>query len=131
MQEVELPSILVDGEAPYHTDVRAGYRQAQRLLESKRRFTAVICGNDLMAIGAMRAFREQGRRIPEDVSVMGFDGITLGSYLSPSLTTMAVDAKAFGEKAFELLYTSMTQDKVEVYQSELTLWENESTGPCP
>ena len=91
----------------------------------------MICGNDLMAIGAMRAFREQGRRIPEDVSVMGFDGITLGSYLSPSLTTMAVDAKAFGEKAFELLYTSMTQNKVEVYQSELTLWENESTGPCP
>ena len=131
MQEVELPSILVDGEAPYHTDVRAGYRQAQRLLESKRRFTAVICGNDLMAIGAMRAFREQGLRIPEDVSVMGFDGITLGRYLSPSLTTMAVDAKAFGEKAFELLYTSMTQNKVGVHQSELTLWENESTGPCP
>ena len=120
--------LLVDGSFPYATNVQAGYSQAVRLMESGKRFTAAVCGNDLMAIGAIRAFREKGLRIPEDVSVMGFDGIAMGRYITPALTTMEVDAKTFGEKAFDLLYTNMVQDTTGFYLNKLRLVEGESTA---
>ena len=97
-------------------------------MESGKRFMAAVCGNDLMAIGAIRAFREKGLRIPEDVSVMGFDGIAMGRYITPALTTMEVDAKTFGEKAFDLLYTNMVQDTTGFYLNKLRLMEGESTA---
>ena len=128
MTELGLSPVLIDGDPPYQTDVRAGYRQASRLLSSQTPFTAVICGNDLMAIGAMRAFFERGLRVPEDISVVGFDGIDLGRFQTPSLTTLAVDARDFGEKAFELLYASMTQETTSFYSSKLKLIQGESTA---
>ena len=128
MTELGLCPVLIDGDPPYQTDVRAGYRQASRLLSSQTPFTAVICGNDLMAIGAMRAFFERGLRVPEDISVVGFDGIDLGRFQTPSLTTLAVDARDFGEKAFELLYASMTQETTSFYSSKLKLIHGESTA---
>ena len=128
MTELGLCPVLIDGDPPYQTDVRAGYRQASRLLSSQTPFTAVICGNDLMAIGAMRAFFERGLRVPEDISVVGFDGIDLGRFQTPSLTTLAVDARDFGEKAFELLYASMTQETTSFYSSKLKLIQGESTA---
>lgn len=81
-----------------------------------------------MAIGAMRAFFERGLRVPEDISVVGFDGIDLGRFQTPSLTTLAVDARDFGEKAFELLYASMTQETTSFYSSKLKLIQGESTA---
>ena len=116
MTELGLSPVLIDGDPPYQTDVRAGYRQASRLLSSQTPFTAVICGNDLMAIGAMRAFFERGLRVPEDISVVGFDGIDLGRFQTPSLTT------------FELLYASMTQETTSFYSSKLKLIQGESTA---
>ena len=59
-----------------------------RLLDQGREFTALFAAADVMAIGAIRALRDRGLRVPEDVSVMGFDGLTLGSYLVPQLTTV-------------------------------------------
>ena len=129
MQEAALPIHILAGKPPYHVDVQAGYQQARRLLKEGRAFSAVICNNDLMAIGAIRAFHEHGLSVPGDVSVMGFDGIELGRYLHPALTTMVVDAKAFGSKAFNLLYNSMTAGIEEAYSSHLSLREGESTGP--
>lgn len=120
--------LLLDGNFPYETNVQAGYKLAVCLMESGERFTAAICGNDMMAIGAMRAFREKGLRIPGDVSVIGFDGIDMGRYMTPALTTLVVDAKTFGEKAFDLLYTNMEQDTTGFYLNKLTLLEGESTA---
>ncbi len=128
MLEHGLNAVIFDGEPPYPTDVRAGYRQACRLLESGTPVTAVICGNDLMAIGAIRAFFERGLRVPEDISVVGFDGIELGRYQSPSLTTLAVEVNAFGEKAFDLLYAAMTKQTTGFYSNKLKLIRGESTG---
>lgn len=120
--------LFVDGEPPYHTDEHTGYQQAMRLISRGVPFTAVICGNDLMALGAMRALRENNLRIPDDVSVMGFDGISIVRYSMPSLTTMAVDSKAFGTAAFELLYENMLKGTIGTYRSKLVFREGESTG---
>lgn len=128
MQQLALTPALIDGEPPYKTDVHAGYRQACRLLDSGTPFTAVICGNDLMAIGAMRAFFERGLRVPDDISVIGFDGIDLSRYQTPSLTSLAVEAKTFGEKAFDLLYAAMTQETTGFYSNKLKMICGESTA---
>lgn len=121
-------SLLIDGKYPYATNVQAGYTAAVQLLDTGRTFTAAICGNDLMALGAMRAFQEKGLRIPEDVSVIGFDGIAIGRYLTPTLTTLMVNVKTFGEKAFDLLYTNIVKDTTGFYLNKLTLVEGESTA---
>ena len=131
MERLGLPcgdQLLIDGQYPYATNVQAGYIQAVRLMETEKHFTAAICGNDLMAMGAMRAFSEKGLRIPGDVSVIGFDGIAMDRYMAPSLTTLAVNARTFGEKAFDLLNTNILKDTTGFYLNKLTLVEGESTA---
>ncbi|HEX2985511.1 MAG TPA: LacI family DNA-binding transcriptional regulator [Caproiciproducens sp.] len=122
--------LLFDGKAPYSTDVPDGYRLACDLMESKRKFTAVICLNDLMAMGASNALQERGYRIPEDVSLVGFDGIPFTEYWNPPLTTMAMERYAFGQKAFQLLYANITDGTTGFYLNKLRLVERKSTAPC-
>ncbi|MBZ5703469.1 MAG: LacI family transcriptional regulator [Acidobacteriia bacterium] len=76
-----------------------GYAYAQRLLASKKRFTALFAFNDISAIGAIRAFRDAGLRVPEDVSVVGFDDIQAAAYLIPRLTTVRQPLRQMGELA--------------------------------
>lgn len=83
-----------------------GYRTGLRYFENisaERVPTAVTCYNDLVAIGLMRVLRERGVRVPEDVSIIGFDGIMLGEYAATPLTTMRVPMKEMGRRAVELL----------------------------
>ena len=123
--------LLFDGKPPYHTEIAEGYALAQELLKSERRFTAVICLNDLMAMGAISAFQEAGLRVPEDVSVMGFDDILFSQAWRPSITTMAVSKAEFGKKAFELLYTNIQQGTTGYYLNQLELIQRASTAsPC-
>ncbi|HHY82936.1 MAG TPA: LacI family transcriptional regulator [Clostridiales bacterium] len=131
LEEFNLPyrdSLLIDGEYPYSTNIKAGYDCAMRLMGTGEKFTAVICGNDLMALGAMKAFQEKGFKIPEDISVVGFDGIEIGRYWEPALTTMSVDKTKFGRKAFELLHSNILTGKTDQFISKLTLWEGGSTA---
>ncbi len=65
-----------------------GYAVCKDLLETGIDFTALFCVSDLTAIGAYRAIYDSGRRIPDDISVVGFDGIELGDYIEPPITTM-------------------------------------------
>ena len=122
--------LLIDGKSPYFTGVEEGYSGAKRLIETGKKFTAVICTNDIMAFGAMKAIRDHGLRIPEDVSVVGFDGIKLGEYYECPLTSMALEQEECGRKAFDLLYNNMTQGTVGYYKNMLHLVERESTGKC-
>lgn len=80
--------------------IEGGYTSAKRLLE-KTEVTALCCGNDQMAIGAYRAAYEKGLRIPEDLSIIGFDDIEIVSYLNPPLTTVA-------QPTFDIGYTAAT-----------------------
>jgi LacI family transcriptional regulator len=68
--------------------VDGGLEAMRRLLEREPRPTAVIASNDLTAIGAMRAIRQQGLRVPEDISVVGFDDIQMAEFTEPPLTTV-------------------------------------------
>ena len=80
-----------------------GYKAAQRLLETGERFTSLVVGNDQMALGAMRALREFGLRIPEDVSVVGFDDIPEAGCFAPPLTTVRQDFDLLGKQGIDYL----------------------------
>ena len=68
-----------------------------------RDFTAVVCFNDVSAIGAIRALHDGGLSVPNDVSVIGFDDVTVASYFVPSLTTIRQPLKEMGATAATLL----------------------------
>ncbi|MGL5124825.1 MAG: LacI family DNA-binding transcriptional regulator [Fusobacteriaceae bacterium] len=85
--------------------LESGYESTKDLLNSKDIPTAIIASSDLMAIGAMKAIKEKGLKIPEDISLVGYDGFDIGSFLSPSLTTVLQDFKSMGEKAVEILFS--------------------------
>jgi DNA-binding LacI/PurR family transcriptional regulator len=80
---------LIDAEPAAGWRIEDGYRATTRLLQRGCAFTALFCAGDQLAIGAMRALREAGRRIPNDISVIGLDDIDLAKYLSPPLTTIS------------------------------------------
>jgi DNA-binding LacI/PurR family transcriptional regulator len=80
-----------------------GLIAADRLLRDGRRPTAVFCANDLMAIGLMNRAIELGLDVPGDLSVAGFDGISLGAYVRPALTTIATSPRALGREAARML----------------------------
>jgi DNA-binding LacI/PurR family transcriptional regulator len=73
------------------------------LLREHPDLTAVFCDDDVIAAGLYLSARELGRRIPDDLSVVGFDGLDIGRVLEPPLTTVAIDAAKLGREAFELL----------------------------
>lgn len=83
-------------EEPVHDP---GYHAAQQLLRTKRRFTALLAFNDISAIGAIRAIREAGLRVPEDVSVVGFDDIQSAAFQNPPLTTIRQPLRRMGRLA--------------------------------
>lgn len=74
-----------------------------RVLAADPTVTAVLCGNDELAIGVMRAMADAGRRIPDDVSVVGFDGHPLAALWSPALTTVEQDFVRLGHRAVQML----------------------------
>jgi LacI family transcriptional regulator len=87
----------------------SGYQATRSLLESGARFTAVFAQNDQMAVGAIRALREAGLRVPGDVSVIGFDDIPLASYFDPPLTTLRQPMAELGEHAARLLIAAIRE----------------------
>jgi LacI family transcriptional regulator len=80
-----------------------GYPCAKELLAAKRPFTALFAYNDISAIGSIRAFQEAGLRVPEDVSVVGFDDIKIAVHNNPSLTTVRQPLQKMGEIAARAL----------------------------
>lgn len=89
-----------------------GYAAANALLARGADFDAVFAASDLIAIGAMRALQAAGRRIPEDVAVVGFDDIPAASIASPPLTTIAQDARQAGEALVDMLLRRIRNDTV-------------------
>ena len=84
-------------EVPYNS--KSSQREFYRLWELGNRPTAVVCGNDILAIGVLRACKEIGLSVPEDISITGFDGLDIMADLWSPVTTMAVPAKKIGEEA--------------------------------
>lgn len=92
-------------------DVSGGYEAMKKLLALKDLPTAVYAAGDMMAIGAMRAIQEAGLRVPDDISIVGFDDIELAQYVTPSLTTIKQDAQTIGQQAADLLLKQIDNKK--------------------
>jgi DNA-binding LacI/PurR family transcriptional regulator len=80
-----------------------GYEATRKLLASHKKFTALFAFNDISAMGAIRACREAGLRVPEDISVVGFDDIQSAAYQNPALTTVRQPLREMGRIAAETL----------------------------
>ncbi|MGW0709875.1 LacI family DNA-binding transcriptional regulator [Streptomyces sp. NPDC002643] len=85
---------------PEHS-VAGGEAGMAHLLDARPGITAVVGFNDLIAVGAMRAARRRGRRVPDDLAVLGFDGLSLGELVEPALTTLHIDKRRLGRLAVE------------------------------
>jgi DNA-binding LacI/PurR family transcriptional regulator len=96
-----------------------GYENAQKLLATGESFTALVAFNDISAIGAMRAFRDAGLRVPEDVSMVGFDDIKAAAYLIPRLTTVRQPLRRMGEIAAERLLARISNGRMSSAQQVL------------
>jgi len=112
-----------------------GYEVTRKLLARAGRFTALFAFNDLSAIGAIRAIREQGLRVPEDVSVVGFDDIQSAAFQNPALTTIRQPLHKMGVIAAETLLRRISPPGMGSYPRRIIvepeLIVRESTGPAP
>src|ERR1700720_2098462 len=112
---------------------RLGYPFAKQLLDRKKPFTALLAYNDISAIGAIWAFQEAGLRVPDDVSVVGFDDIPSAAFNSPGLTTVRQPLQRMGQIAAKTVIDQIEGN--EEYIAEIAI-EPEfvvraSTGPAP
>jgi DNA-binding LacI/PurR family transcriptional regulator len=122
-------TLLFYGHFPYRTDFGSGYQDMKRLLQERDDLTAVVCINDLMALGAMKAIREKGLRIPEDISVVGCDNIIFSESVSPSLTTINVPKKELGRRVAQQLFGEIETGIKTMDSVICELIIRDSTGP--
>lgn len=116
------------------SDGLQGGRQAARdLVSSGFNPSAIVCVNDFMAVGVLRELREQGIRVPADISVTGFDNIALSEFCSPPLTTVHIPRDVIGRTIFEWLVPDAKRPRPKgreiVIDPELVV--RESAGPAP
>jgi DNA-binding LacI/PurR family transcriptional regulator len=105
-------------------------RRAVLELPADTGVTAIIAANDGLAGGAVRGALDRGWRVPEDVSVTGWDDYLLGAWLSPTLTTVAVDYDEVGRRAMARLIAVLEEEVPPRYEGRVTsvVWRG-STGP--
>ena len=84
--------------------MESGYVMTRKLMDSGKEFTAIFALSDTMAVGACRAIFEEGKNVPRDYSVAGFDGIELCSYYNPTLTTIRQPVQDIAEESVKLLF---------------------------
>jgi len=94
-----LPELTAHGDG----NAEGGMRAMERLLALAEPPTAVFCYNDMSALGALRAIHSRGWRVPEDISVVGFDDLFIASYTNPALTTISQPMRQMGSAAMEIL----------------------------
>jgi LacI family transcriptional regulator len=125
----------VEGEWEGTADLteRGGYAVATRLLTAPQRPTAIVACNDLMAIGAMRAAREQGLRVGQDLSVVGFDDIPAAEHTHPPLTTVRQPIYEIGQRVCRMLAQVLAGEQLTTEEHQVLLKPElvirDSTGP--
>ena len=134
MRSIRNHGLSFDPEADYRGvrfSYQAGYEAARDLLDQGRQFTALFTASDVMAVGAIRALHEKGLRVPEDVSVMGFDGLEVGSYLVPRLSSVVQPAQSMARRSVEILISQIEEGCNAVHEMvSFEIWERESvTAP--
>jgi LacI family transcriptional regulator len=111
-----------------------GYEVTRELLKARRDFSAIFAFNDNAAMGAIRALHEAGLRVPEDLSVMGFDDVLMASTIDPPLTTIHQPLRAMGEAAASTLLELIREDGPHPRPDVITVYPKlvvrKSTGPA-
>jgi len=106
------------------------YRAAGQLVDRAPEVTAIFAMSDVMAIGAVRALADRGKRVPRDMSVVGYDGISLADYCVPRLTTVQQDGEGMADRGVELLLERLDGRREPVYNTvPFRLVEGESVAP--
>ena len=93
-----------------------GYKAARQLLERSRGFTAIFAMSDVMAVGAIRGLRDEGKRVPEDISVVGFDGLELGEFTIPRLASVSQNLKELADRSFWMLLNNIESNSAAQYE---------------
>lgn len=120
MEAFRAHGIPFDEELDYETvrfSYADGYRAVQNLLARGRKFTALFAMADVMAIGAIRALQDAGLRVPEDVSVMGFDGLEIGAYTVPRLATISQSVEALADHSIQMLQENIARQQPPRYET--------------
>jgi LacI family repressor for deo operon, udp, cdd, tsx, nupC, and nupG len=99
------PTLVAEGDFT----LWSGLNAAEHFTRMKNIPTAIFCMNDEMAIGAMKGLKASGLKIPQDISITGFDDLEVSRYVDPPLTTVAQPAEKLGEKSAELLFQLIDQ----------------------
>ena len=108
-----------------------GYRAMNALLDRMPDLTAVFAMADVLAMGAIRAICDRGLKVPEDISVIGFDGIELGNYLSPRLTTVRQARERIADRSLEILLSDIAGERPAVHELlPFDIVEGESAAEC-
>ncbi len=113
-------------------DYDSGIKLADQLIRRNLPVTAVVAAADILAIGAMKGFYEKGVRVPEDISVMGFDDLQISKYLTPGLSTVKQEIQGKGKEAVDMLIRNMKDPDLTKQEKVLpvTLVERESVRKC-
>ncbi len=129
LNAITLGELTYDPELVFNGDFseRSGEQGAELLLG--KRVTALVCASDLMAIGAIRRLKELGLQIPQDMSVTGFDDIRISTYISPTLTTVRINIKDVGFRAFMCLKNLIEYQNATRVVEMPRLMVRESTAP--
>jgi len=126
-----LPGMMVEGEYTYESGVRA----AHELLSRDRRPTAIFAANDEMAFGVIKVAHELGLKIPDDLSLVGFDGTPFSTFVVPSLSTIIRETDAMARLATQKMLAQINEDTDAASHFETMISprfeSRESTGPAP
>ena len=117
-------------EAAYR-NTKATYEKTQELLDLKNPPTCILYPDDFASFGGINAIKERGLRIPEDISVAGYDGIRIGRHLEPQLTTLKQDTEQIGAKAAESLIDLIENPKTTLLQPKVVtgyVFEGKTVG---
>lgn len=118
------PALQVDADSTEE----AGYAAARTLLARGEAFDAIFAASDLIAIGAIHALKEAGRRVPDDVAVVGFDGTPMARFADPPLTTVVQDTSRAGELLVDTLLKQVRDQPARSVMLEPTLDVLASSG---
>ena len=101
---------------PCRYSMGEAYAATLRLLDRRPDLTAIFAMSDVMAIGAVRALRDRGKRVPEDISVVGYDGIPMASYSVPRLSTVRQDTQRLAERGVDVLLRNIERKNCPVHE---------------
>lgn len=107
--------------------MQSGYEAAKKMLKGELKCSAVFAITDLIAIGACRAIREKGYRIPEDISVAGYDGLKLSNFITPTLTTVRQPVEEIAAETLKILFDVINERNTsvhKVFSGELIIGES-------